>query len=58
MPAPAATDLVQLTIELHAWAEQVLALAERPKALSFGAQLPRGAAGKQCDWLIDSATDC
>ena len=31
-----------------------LAVAERPRAFSFGAQVPRGAAGKQCDWLIDA----
>jgi long-chain acyl-CoA synthetase len=52
VPVPAVTDTAQLARELDAWAAQTLAAAERPKAFSFGAQLPRGAGGKQCDWLI------
>ncbi|MET0855380.1 MAG: 4-coumarate--CoA ligase [Telluria sp.] len=53
VPAPHATDTAQLARALEAWAEQALAAPERPRAFSFGASLPRGAAGKQCDWLID-----
>jgi long-chain acyl-CoA synthetase len=54
VPASAVTDTAQLARELEAWAELALAAAERPRAFSFGAALPRNAAGKQCDWLIDA----
>ncbi|WP_426174306.1 AMP-binding enzyme [Massilia sp. TWR1-2-2] len=53
VPAPHVSNTAQLARVLEAWAEQTLAVPERPRAFSFGASLPRGAAGKQCDWLID-----
>ena len=54
VPAPHVKDIAQLARELDAWVALTLAVAERPRAFSFGAQVPRGAAGKQCDWLIDA----
>jgi long-chain acyl-CoA synthetase len=41
-----------LRAELEAWAESKLSDAERPRAFSFGATVPRDAAGKLTDWSV------
>jgi long-chain acyl-CoA synthetase len=38
--------------ELRAWIDARLAPLERPKAITLGPQLPRGALGKPADWSI------
>jgi len=38
--------------ELRAWVDARLAVAERPKAFTFGSALPRTAMGKAADWSI------
>jgi 4-coumarate--CoA ligase (photoactive yellow protein activation family) len=38
--------------ELRAWIDARLAPMERPKAITLGQQLPRGALGKPADWSI------
>jgi 4-coumarate--CoA ligase (photoactive yellow protein activation family) len=40
--------------ELRAWIDARLAPLERPKAITLGQQLPRGALGKPADWSIDT----
>jgi 4-coumarate--CoA ligase (photoactive yellow protein activation family) len=40
------------TQELRAWIDARLAPMERPKAITLGQQLPRGALGKPADWSI------
>jgi 4-coumarate--CoA ligase (photoactive yellow protein activation family) len=42
------------TQELRAWIDARLAPPERPKAITLGQQLPRGALGKPADWSIDT----
>jgi acyl-coenzyme A synthetase/AMP-(fatty) acid ligase len=42
------------TQELRAWIDARLAPPERPKAITLGPQLPRGALGKPADWNIDT----
>jgi 4-coumarate--CoA ligase (photoactive yellow protein activation family) len=50
VPRPGAGDgFVQ---ELRAWIDARLAPMERPKAITLGPQLPRGALGKPADWSI------
>lgn len=43
-------DPTALRIELYAWIDGALAVAERPMALTFGPQLPTGMMGKSADW--------
>jgi long-chain acyl-CoA synthetase len=40
--------------ELRAWIDARLAPMERPKAITLGPQLPRGALGKAADWSINA----
>ena len=40
--------------ELRAWIDARLAPLERPKAITLGEQLPRGALGKPADWSINA----
>jgi long-chain acyl-CoA synthetase len=40
------------TQDLRAWMDVRLAPMERPKAITLGQQLPRGALGKSADWSI------
>lgn len=47
-----ASDEQAFLAGLRAWIDARLATAERPKALTLGAQLPRGAMGKPADWRI------
>lgn len=37
--------------ELEEWANKNLSTPERPKAYTFGSQLPAGVNGKDCDWV-------
>ena len=39
--------------ELRAWADARLAPLERPKAITLGPRLPRGALGKPADWRLE-----
>jgi 4-coumarate--CoA ligase (photoactive yellow protein activation family) len=39
--------------ELRAWIDARLAAPERPKAITLGARVPRGALGKPADWHIN-----
>lgn len=40
---------------LHAWCRRNLAAVERPKAFTFGPELPSNTIGKQSDWAIQPA---
>jgi len=46
-------ELLQLRVEIDAWAVRHLSTAEIPRALSFGNALPRDDQGKLVDWVID-----
>lgn len=52
IPATGYDDSEALEALLHAWCAQNLTAAERPKAFTFGLQLPRNAIGKLIDWSI------
>ena len=54
VPQEEDADAESLRRELHAWIDERLSAAERPKAWTFGRHLPRTAAGKLCDWRIDN----
>ncbi|MBC7452331.1 MAG: AMP-binding protein [Massilia sp.] len=47
----------QLQRTLEAWVREQLTSAQRPRAFSFGAQLPRGQNGKLSDWMIVDQVD-
>ena len=47
------TDPVALQAALWRWTESRLTAPERPKAFTFGEQLPRGVMGKAADWPLD-----
>lgn len=47
-------DPQALRAALHTWMAERLTAAECPAAYSFGANLPRQASGKPCDWIIDA----
>ncbi len=49
VPEPG-VDADQLRDALNEWADQALTSAERPKAFTFGADLPRAMMGKATDW--------
>ena len=49
-PDPQTLDALHASIE--AWAHAELMPAERPRAFSFGSQLPKSASGKHTDWII------
>jgi acyl-coenzyme A synthetase/AMP-(fatty) acid ligase len=40
--------------ELRTWIDARLAAPERPKAITLGARVPRGALGKPADWHINT----
>ncbi|MGJ7914133.1 AMP-binding enzyme [Massilia sp. LXY-6] len=42
--------------ELRAWLDARLTPLERPKAITLGERLPRGALGKPADWRIDTCS--
>jgi 4-coumarate--CoA ligase (photoactive yellow protein activation family) len=42
------------TQELRAWIDARLAPLERPKAITLGERIPRGALGKPADWSLDA----
>ena len=46
----AGVDPTALRIDLYAWIDAALPVAERPMALTFGPQLPTGMMGKSADW--------
>jgi 4-coumarate--CoA ligase (photoactive yellow protein activation family) len=50
VPSDPAADREALRAALGAWIDAHLAAAERPRALSFGAELPRNPMGKPADW--------
>ncbi|HYD99063.1 MAG TPA: 4-coumarate--CoA ligase [Alphaproteobacteria bacterium] len=52
VPRDPDADIAALDASLRAWIDGRLAVAERPRALSFGPALPRGAMGKAADWDI------
>lgn len=43
-------DLTALRADLYAWIDGVLPVAERPTAITFGSELPKGMMGKTADW--------
>lgn len=45
-------DRAGLVARLRRWIDQVLPAPERPKAITVGAELPRGPLGKALDWKI------
>lgn len=49
-PDPRALDALHASLD--AWAHAELMPAERPRAFSFGSQLPKSASGKNTDWII------
>ncbi len=50
VPSDPAADPEPLRAALAAWIDAQLPAAERPRALSFGAELPRNPMGKPADW--------
>lgn len=50
VPAAGVNDTRQLALELHAWIDAHLPVAQRPRALRFGARLPATPEGKLADW--------
>lgn len=54
VPARGFTDSETLEAILRAWCTQYLTAAERPKAFTFGADLPCNALGKLSDWSIST----
>lgn len=54
VPALGFTDSDALELRLQAWCTQNLKAAERPKAFTFGAAMPRNAMGKLTDWSIST----
>jgi acyl-coenzyme A synthetase/AMP-(fatty) acid ligase len=50
VPIDPAADPEPLRAALAAWIDAQLPAAERPRALSFGAELPRNPMGKPADW--------
>jgi long-chain acyl-CoA synthetase len=52
VPRPQARADAGLTQALRAWIDARLAAPERPKALTLGGSIPRGALGKPADWSI------
>jgi 4-coumarate--CoA ligase (photoactive yellow protein activation family) len=54
VPGPGAAPADEFVRELRAWIDARLAAPERPKAITLGAQVPRGALGKPADWHIDT----
>jgi 4-coumarate--CoA ligase (photoactive yellow protein activation family) len=50
VPAPGAPDGAELRERIEAWIEDVLDVAERPRALNFGPALPVDGLGKLADW--------
>lgn len=51
-PDPDLQTLDALHASLEAWVHAELMPAERPRAFSFGPQLPKSANGKNTDWII------
>jgi len=49
--------VAQLHSTLDAWVREHLTSAQRPKAFSFGEQLPRGRNGKLSDWMMVDQVD-
>ncbi|WP_225984457.1 4-coumarate--CoA ligase [Noviherbaspirillum aerium] len=45
-------DHAELQQRLHSWVTEHLTTAERPKAFTFGEQLPKSSMEKDADWLI------
>ncbi|EWY40734.1 hypothetical protein N825_32930 [Skermanella stibiiresistens SB22] len=56
VPAPGAPGDAELRDEIEAWIERALDVAERPRALSFGAALPVDGMGKLADWRVSVPT--
>jgi 4-coumarate--CoA ligase (photoactive yellow protein activation family) len=52
VPRDGVADSGDLAARLRTWIDATLAAPERPKALTFGVQLPLGAMGKTGDWNI------
>ncbi len=52
VPCDPVTDPGRLRAELRAWCEAHLLVAERPRAFTFGSDLPHGSMGKAGDWTI------
>lgn len=52
VPREAGSDLVALRARLEAWSAGRMTAAERPRAFTFGAQVPTGPMGKAADWMI------
>lgn len=49
------TDRQTAEAALTAWIAEAFTPPERPKALAFGAEVPRNALGKLIDWAVDPA---
>lgn len=54
VPHDAGVDTNLLQRELSEWTNARLTAAERPKAYTFGRNLPRAAVGKLCDWATET----
>lgn len=52
VPQDPNADLDLLRQDLNAWISEAFPVAERPRALRFGAQLPAGPLGKPTDWEL------
>ena len=52
VPRPGAGAAASFTQELRNWIDARLAAPERPKAITLGERIPRGALGKPADWSI------
>ncbi len=53
VPREPETDLEALRSEIKAWISENMSVAERPKALRFGPQIPTSPMGKPTDWGLD-----
>jgi 4-coumarate--CoA ligase (photoactive yellow protein activation family) len=54
VPGPNAGAADAFVRELRAWIDARLAAPERPKAITLGARVPRGALGKPADWNLNT----
>jgi 4-coumarate--CoA ligase (photoactive yellow protein activation family) len=54
VPGPGAAPADEFVRELRTWIDARLAAPERPKAITLGARVPRGALGKPADWHINA----
>jgi long-chain acyl-CoA synthetase len=56
VPVAGVDDGAEFVSQLRLWIDKELEVAERPKAIRLGAQLPVMDSGKAADWSITEAS--